>query len=69
MAIPHQGIYEALLDKDLKSILQLHPELRPVFGKLDPEEEPARYNRILAASVTENQESAQAACIKRNPAE
>jgi superfamily II DNA or RNA helicase/HKD family nuclease len=47
MAIPHQGIYEALLDKDLKSILQLHPELRSVFGKLDPEEEPARYSAFL----------------------
>lgn len=43
-----QGIYEALLDEELNSILQRNPDLRTVFGKLDPEEEPARY----AAFVT-----------------
>jgi superfamily II DNA or RNA helicase len=43
-----QGIYESLIDEDLNSILQLHPELRSVFGKLDPEEEPARYAAFLA---------------------
>ena len=43
-----QGIYEALLDDELNSILQRHPELRSVFGKLDPEEEPARYAAFLA---------------------
>jgi hypothetical protein len=46
MSIPHDGIYEALLDKDLQ-ILQLHPELRSIFGKLDPEEEPARSSAFL----------------------
>jgi hypothetical protein len=48
MASLPQGIYDALLDEDLKSILQHHPELRSVFGKLDPEEEPARYASFLA---------------------
>jgi superfamily II DNA or RNA helicase len=43
-----QGIYEALLDEELNSILQRCPELRSVFGKLDPEEEPARYAAFLA---------------------
>jgi superfamily II DNA or RNA helicase len=43
-----QGIYEALLDEELSSILEQHPELRSVFGKLDPEEEPARYAAFLA---------------------
>jgi len=43
-----QGIYETLLDEDLSSILQRHPELRSVFGKLDPEEEPVRYAAFLA---------------------
>jgi len=33
-----QGIYEVLLDEELSSILQRYPELRSVFGKLDPEE-------------------------------
>jgi superfamily II DNA or RNA helicase len=45
------GIYEALLDEELNSILQRHPELRSVFGKLDPEEEPARYAAFLARLV------------------
>lgn len=39
---PNPGIYEALLDSRLKGILEHHPELRSIFGKLDPEEEPAR---------------------------
>jgi len=43
-----QGIYEALLDEELSSILQRHPELRSVFGKLDPEEEPSRYAAFVA---------------------
>ncbi len=42
-----QGIYEALLDEELNSILQRHPELRSVFGKLDPEEQPARYSAFV----------------------
>jgi superfamily II DNA or RNA helicase len=45
------GIYEALLDEELGSILQRHPELRSVFGKLDPEEEPVRYAAFLARLV------------------
>lgn len=45
--IPVPGIYEALLDQGMKAILERHPELRSVLGKLDPEEEPAR----LAAFV------------------
>ena len=48
MASLRQGIYEALLDEELNSILQRHPELRSVFGKLDPEEEPARYSSFLS---------------------
>jgi superfamily II DNA or RNA helicase/HKD family nuclease len=43
-----QGIYEELLYEELSSILQGHPELRSVFGKLDPEEEPARYAAFVA---------------------
>jgi superfamily II DNA or RNA helicase/HKD family nuclease len=43
-----EGIYEALLDEELSSILQRHPELRSVFGKLDPEEEPSRYAAFLS---------------------
>ncbi len=40
------GIYDALLDHDLRSILKRHPELRSVFGKLD-QEAPPRYSSFL----------------------
>lgn len=46
-SLPH-GIYEALLDEELSSILQRHPELRSVFGKIDPEEEPSRYAAFVS---------------------
>lgn len=43
-----QGIYDALLDEQLSCILRQHPELRSVFGKLDPEDEPARYTAFVS---------------------
>ncbi len=43
-----EGLYDALLDEDLQAILARHPELRSVFGKVDPEEEPARYAAFVA---------------------
>ncbi|MHC1729084.1 MAG: DUF3427 domain-containing protein [Syntrophobacteraceae bacterium] len=46
------GIYEALLDESLKEALVRHPELRSIFGKIDPEEQPARY-AAFAAKVIE----------------
>ena len=48
MAILPQGIYEALLSEELGAILQRHPELCSVFGKLDPLEQPARYSAFVA---------------------
>ena len=45
--LPH-GIYEALLDEYLCDTLAQHPELRTVFGKIDPEEQPARYAAFVA---------------------
>jgi len=45
------GIYDALLDESLRDILGRNPELRTVLGKLDPEEEPARYAAFLAKVV------------------
>jgi superfamily II DNA or RNA helicase len=42
------GIYEALIDEYLRDTLALHPELRTVFGKIDPEEQPARYASFVA---------------------
>ncbi len=47
----HYGIYEALLDRDLKEALDRHPELRSVLGKIDFEEQPARYAAFLAAVI------------------
>ncbi len=45
------GIYEALLDENLKDAIAKRPELRTVFGKIDPEEQPARYAAFLAKVV------------------
>lgn len=41
-------IYEALIDEYLRDALALRPELRTVFGKIDPEEQPARYAAFVA---------------------
>lgn len=52
------GLYEALLDERLKEVLRLHPDLHPVFGKLDPEEEPSRYasfvSQVLYQALSES---------------
>ncbi len=45
------GIYDALLDNHLQEILDQYPELPPVFGKLDAEEQPARYADFVAKVV------------------
>jgi superfamily II DNA or RNA helicase/HKD family nuclease len=42
------GIYEALIDECLRNALSQHPELRTVFGKIEPEEQPARYASFVA---------------------
>ncbi len=51
MAELAHGLYEALLDEELRAILERHPELRSVFGKIDSEEEPARYAAFVARVV------------------
>jgi hypothetical protein len=40
--LPAFGIYEELHHLHLQDLLDRHPELRSVFGKLDPEEEIGR---------------------------
>ena len=51
------GIYAALLDEFLREALAKRPELRTVFGKIDPEEQPARYasfvSRVLEQALRE----------------
>lgn len=42
------GLYEALLSERLRDLFSNHPELRSVFGKLDPEEQPARYAAFVS---------------------
>ena len=51
MAELAHGLYEALLDEELRAILERHPELRSVFGKIDSEEEPSRYAAFVARVV------------------
>ncbi|SMP65457.1 Superfamily II DNA or RNA helicase [Desulfonatronum zhilinae] len=45
------GIYDALVDSHLRALLDSKPELRAVLGKLDPEEQPARYSDFLAKVI------------------
>jgi superfamily II DNA or RNA helicase len=51
------GIYEALLDEHLRDLLNQHPELRTVFRKIDPDEQPSRYtafvSRVLEQTLKE----------------
>lgn len=42
------GIYAALLDEALQEALAQRPELRRVFSKIDPEEQPALYASFVA---------------------
>lgn len=42
------GIYEALIDEFLRDALAQRPELRTVFGKIDPEEQPAKHASFVA---------------------
>ena len=46
------GIYEALLNDELSSVLKSHPELRSVFGKVDPEEETRSAESLRIARTT-----------------
>jgi superfamily II DNA or RNA helicase/HKD family nuclease len=46
-----EGIYEALLDEGLSGVLQRHPELRSIFGKVDSEEVPTRYAAFISKVV------------------
>ncbi|MDA8431258.1 MAG: DUF3427 domain-containing protein [Geobacteraceae bacterium] len=48
MKLVAPGIYEALIDEYLRDALALRPELRTVFGKIDPEEQPAKYASFVA---------------------
>lgn len=45
------GIYDALLDNHLQAILDQYPELRTVLGKIDAEEQPAKYADFVAKIV------------------
>lgn len=41
------GLYERLLDEELSLALSVHPELKPILGKLDDEEAPHAYGQFL----------------------
>src|ERR1043166_4938035 len=41
------GIYDQVIDEDLRDYLARMPELRSILGKIEPEEEPFRYARFL----------------------
>ena len=49
--LPFFGLYDALLDEGLRDTLARHPELRTVFGKIDPEEQPGRYAAFIGKVI------------------
>ncbi len=55
------GLYDRLLDEDLIEALERVPELRSVLGKLDFEEQPARYSdfvgKVLAQALREEKDA------------
>ncbi len=46
------GVYERLLDQELQDALAGHPELKPIFGKLDDEESPQAYAQFILEVLT-----------------
>ena len=46
MALP-EGIYDRLIDKETRDLLEAHPELRSVIKKIDAAESPARFAVFL----------------------
>jgi serine/threonine protein kinase HipA of HipAB toxin-antitoxin module len=46
------GVYERLLDQELQDALAAHPELKPIFGKLDDEESPQAYAQFILEVLT-----------------
>src|SRR5205809_6797230 len=51
MADLPDGLYESILDEDLRDLLRDQPELRSVFGKIEADEEPAHYAAFLMRVV------------------
>jgi len=47
------GIYDKLIDEELKEALARHPELRSIMGMIDPEEEPTRYAAFVGKIVAQ----------------
>jgi superfamily II DNA or RNA helicase/HKD family nuclease len=45
------GLYDALIDEDIRETLSRYPELRTVLGKLDPEEQPVRYAAFIGKLI------------------
>ncbi|MHB8108593.1 MAG: DUF3427 domain-containing protein [Syntrophorhabdaceae bacterium] len=45
------GIYEALIDEQLKDALSKNPDLRAVIAKVESEEEPTRYAAFIAKII------------------
>jgi hypothetical protein len=64
---PSPGIYDRLLDQDLRDLLARYPELRPLFGKLEAEEQPSRYaefvSQVLKQALLEEPDPAACQCL------
>lgn len=52
MGLP-EGIYDRLIDRETRELLDAHPELRSIVKKLDAAESPARFAQFLTAAIEE----------------
>lgn len=52
MALP-EGIYDRLLDREVKELLENHPDLRSVLKKIDAAESPVRFAAFLGKVIEE----------------
>ena len=48
---PQDGIYDAVVDQELRDLLARYPELRTVFGNIEIEEQPNRYSTFVAGVI------------------
>lgn len=54
-----EGIYDRLVDRETREILDAHPELRAIVKKLDAAEAPTRFAQFLATVIEESLRSSE----------
>lgn len=64
MGLP-EGIYDRLVDRETRGILDAHPELRAIVKKLDAAESPTRFAQFLASVIEESLRSSESLETRR----